>query len=187
MTGTFPTTTGLRRGYAADEVDALFARARAEYEGSGAPGAATLDAAAIHRVAFPVVRRNAYETGAVDAALDRLEAAFVARERAEFVAAHGQQAWMALLAEKARTLYGRLGRPDGERFAPGARGEASYDADDVDALCARLVGYFDRGEALTSTEVREARFRTRRGRDGYAVGPVDAFLTRAVEVLLGVE
>lgn len=187
MTGTFPMTTGLRRGYAAADVDALFTRARSEYEGAETSGTTTLDAAAIHRVAFPVVRRNAYETTAVDSALDRLEAAFVARERAEFVAAHGQQAWMAQLAEKARTLYGRLGRPDGERFAPGRRGEASYDADDVDALCMRLVGYFDRGETLTSSDVREARFRTRRGRDGYAVGPVDAFLTRAVEVLLGVE
>ena len=49
------------------------------------------------------------------------------------------------------------------------------------------MSYFDRGEPITSTEVREAEFRRRRGRDGYAEAPVDAFLTRAIEVLLGVE
>ena len=179
----FSTVSRTRTGYAPGDVDALFERARLEYEGSARTG---LDAAAIHRAAFGF-RRGGYAFAEVDAALDRLEAAFVAKERTEYVAANGQQAWMALLAEQARTLYGRLSRPAGEKFAPGRRGHWSYDADDVDALCDRLVGYFDRGETITSTEVREARFRRRRGRDGYAEASVDAFFTRAIEVLLGVE
>lgn len=183
MSEMFPTTSWWRTGYAPAEVDAFFERARLEYEGSATTG---LDAAAIHRAAFGF-KRGGYAYADVDAALDRLEAAFVAKERSGHVAAHGQQAWMAQLAETARTLYGRLSRPAGEKFRPGARGTYSYDADDVDALCDRLVGYFDRSEPITAAEVREAKFRRRRGRDGYAEGPVDAFFTRAIEVLLGVE
>jgi len=179
----FSTVSKVRTGYAPEDVDELFERARREYEGSASTG---LDAAAIHRAAFGF-KRGGYAFTEVDAALDRLESAFVAKERTEYIAEHGQQAWMALLAERARTLYGRLSRPAGERFAPGRRGHWSYDADDVDALCVRLVNYFDRGEPITSTEVREAKFRRRRGRDGYAEAPVDAFFTRAIEVLLGVE
>ena len=179
----FSTVSRLRTGYTPEDVDELFDRARREYEGSASTG---LDAASIHRAAFGFTR-GGYAFAEVDAALDRLESAFVAKERTEYVAQNGQQAWMALLAERARTLYGRLSRPAGEKFAPGSRGHWSYDADDVDALCTRLVSYFDRGEPITSTEVREAKFRRRRGRDGYAEAPVDAFLTRAIEVLLGVE
>lgn len=179
----FSTVSRLRTGYAPEEVDRLFERARQEYEGAASTG---LDAATIHRAAFGFAR-GGYAFDEVDAALDRLEAAFVAKERTEYVAEHGQAAWMARLAEQARTLYGRLSRPAGEKFVPGRRGHWSYDADDVDALCGRLVNYFDRGETITSTEIREAKFRRRRGRDGYAEAPVDAFFTRAIEVLLGVE
>ncbi len=183
MSKMFALESRLRKGYAPDQVDALFAQAREAYEGGRESG---LTPGQIHAAAFDL-ERGGYAVAEVDGALDRLEAAFVAKARAEFVAAHGQQAWMEHLAERARTLYGRLSRPDGDRFAPGERGTYSYDADDVDALCARLVAYFDRGEPITSEEVRHAAFRRRRGRDGYAQAPVDAFLSRAVEVLLGVE
>lgn len=183
MSGMFSLESRFRKGYVPDQVDALFAQARAAYEGASDQG---LTPGQIHAAAFDLERAG-YVVAEVDGALDRLEAAFVAKARAEFVAAHGQQAWMEHLAERARTLYGRLSRPDGDRFVPGERGAYSYDADDVDALCHRLVAYFDRGEPITSDEVRHASFRRRRGRDGYAQAPVDAFLARAVEVLLGVE
>lgn len=91
------------------------------------------------------------------------------------------------LAAQARTLYGRLSRPDGERFAPAARGEQGYAPQDVDALCQRLVDYFDHGQSLTSDEVRHATFGRAKGRNAYAEAPVDAFCDRAIEVLLGVE
>lgn len=183
MSALFGTVSVLKTGYDKDEVDEFFDHARQAYEGRAAQ---PLSASDIQRATFDLVR-GGYETHEVDAALDRLEAAFVARQRAEHVNAHGQDAWMAALAERARTLYGRLGRPDGMRFAPAEGRAQGYDKDDVDALCDRLVGYFDRQEPLTSAELRAATFAVARGDAAYAEGPVDAFFARAVEVLLGVE
>ncbi|GAB2459651.1 DivIVA domain-containing protein [Xylanimonas ulmi] len=182
-TALFGTVSVLRTGYDKDEVDEFFDHARQAYEGRTAE---PLSAADIQATTFELVRRG-YDTHEVDAALDRLEAAFVARQRAEFVGSQGQEAWMGALAERARTLYGRLGRPAGEKFAPPERGQHGYDADEVDELCDRLVGYFDRQEPLTSAELRAATFRSVRGAGAYAEGPVDAFIARAIEVLLGVE
>jgi len=181
--GMFRTVSRMRSGYDPDEVDTFFAHARAVYE-QGPTGA--LSGKDVRAVAFDLVR-GGYVTSAVDAALDRLEAACVARARAEFIAEHGQDDWMRRLSEQARTLYGRLGRPDGDRFAPPPGRQQGYEPADVDALCHRLIAYFDHGTPLTAAEVRAATFRRRRGRNAYAEGPVDAFLARAVEVLLGVE
>jgi DivIVA domain-containing protein len=179
----FRTVSGMHSGYDPDEVDDFFEHARAVYE-NGPAGA--LSGRDVRSVAFDLVRRG-YQTSAVDAALDRLEAAFVARARAEFLAEQGQPAWMARLAEEAHTLYGRLTRPDGERFAPAHARQAGYELADVDAMCQRLVAYFDRGAPLMAQDVRSATFRRRNGAAGYAEGPVDAFFDRAVEVLLGAE
>lgn len=183
MTGMFRTVPRLRTGYDPDQVDEFFTHARQVYEGEVSEPLSGYD---VRRAAFDLVR-GGYRPAAVDSALDRLERAFVSRQRAEFVATHGQQAWLEHLAAQARTLYGRLARPDGERFARGHRGEDSYAIADVDAVCQRLIEYFDHGQALTSDELRQLTFGRRRGSDGYAEGPVDAFIDRAVEVLLGVE
>lgn len=183
MTRTFRSVGRLRTGYDPDQVDEFFDRARRVYEGDGSEPMSGRD---VRQTAFDLVR-GGYVTQSVDAAMDRLERAFVTRQRAEFIAAHGQQAWMDHLAGQARTLYGRLTRPDGERFAPARRGEQGYLAEDVDALCHRLVEYFDHGQTLTSDEVRHATFRRATGHHAYGEGAVDAFCDRAVEVLLGVE
>ncbi|WP_182113573.1 MULTISPECIES: DivIVA domain-containing protein [unclassified Actinotalea] len=179
----FRTAGRLRSGYEPHQVDEFFTRARSAYDGDPKE---PMSGADVRRAAFDLVR-GGYVTSSVDAALDRLERAFAVRQRQEFVAAHGQQAWMEHLAAQARTLYGRLSRPDGERFAPAARGVQGYRPEDVDELCRRLVDYFDHGQSLTSEELRTATFRPARGAKAYAEGPVDAFVERAVEVLLGVE
>jgi DivIVA domain-containing protein len=179
----FTTVGKTRNGYDPEEVDDFFEHARDVYEGRASD---RLTSTEIQTSVFDLIR-GGYDTHEVDAALDRLEGAFIARQRAEYVAAHGQQAWMNALAERARTLYGRLGRPDGEKFAPAERGKPAYDMDDVDDLCDRLVAYFDRQVPITAAEIRSATFGRARGRDGYAEGAVDAFFARAIEVLLGVE
>jgi DivIVA domain-containing protein len=179
----FSSVSALRTGYDKDEVDEFFDHARQAYEGRTAE---RLTSADIQASSFDLVR-GGYNTHEVDAALDRLESAFIVRQRSEFVAAHGKEAWMSALADRARTLYARLGRPDGEKFESAPRGQQGYDKDDVDELCDRLVGYFDRQERLTAAEVRSATFGRAKGPDAYAEAPVDAFFARAVEVLLGVE
>ena len=181
--GMFRTVSGFKTGYDPNEVDDFFDHARTVYEKGPAGALAAKD---VRSVAFDVVR-GGYVTSAVDAALDRLEAAFVARSRAEFVAENGQQAWLTSLGEQARTLYGRLGRPDGDRFAPPEGREQGYEPADVDALCHRLVAYFDKGAPLSAGEIRGATFRSRKGHNAYGEPAVDAFFARAVEVLLGVE
>ncbi|GIG37845.1 DivIVA domain-containing protein [Cellulomonas pakistanensis] len=179
----FRRVSGMRTGYHPEEVDDFFTHARTVYE-QGPAGA--LSSRDVRTVAFDLVR-NGYSTTAVDAALDRLEAAFVARSRADFIAERGRQAWMETLAEQARSLYGRLTRPDGERFAHPKGRLAGYDAAEVDALCGRLVAYFDSNAPLTAQEVRSAVFARRKGAKAYAEAPVDAFLERAVDVLLAAE
>ena len=179
----FRTVSRFRTGYDPDQVDTFFTQARRVYEGEqGEP----LTGTDVRRVAFDLVR-GGYATSSVDSALDRLERAFTTRQRQETLAAQGQQAWMDHVASRARTLYERLRRPDGERFAPARRGEQGYLPDDVDDLCHRLIAYFDNGAPLTSDELRHATFGRAKGHNAYAEGPVDAFFERAVEVLLGVE
>src|SRR5690606_40007135 len=53
-------------------------------------------------------QRGGYDPAEVDAALERLEVAFVAKERQEFTARGGPQVWMAQISERAQTLYPRL-------------------------------------------------------------------------------
>jgi DivIVA domain-containing protein len=184
MSTLFRTAGRMRSGYDPAQVDDFFDRARLVYEGNRS--VEPLTARDVRLTAFDLVR-GGYATGPVDAAMDRLERAFVTRQRTDYVAAHGQQAWMDHLASQARTLYGRLTRPDGERFAPAARGQQGYLPEDVDALCHRLVDYFDNGASLTSDEIRSVTFRRARGAKGYGEAAVDAFCDRAVEVLTGVE
>ncbi|MDD9205219.1 DivIVA domain-containing protein [Georgenia sp. 10Sc9-8] len=185
---TFPRAGRTRTGYAPEQVDDFFERARSAYEESTLPGPRRPDAVDeddVRTVAFDLVRQG-YETSAVDAALDRLEVAFVQRRRADHISAHGQEAWMEQVADRATTLYPRLLRPAGERFAPPEKGQG-YDAASVDALLDRVVAYFDEGEELTAAEVRGATFPPARGDKAYAEGPVDAYLDRVVEVLVAVE
>ena len=170
-------------GYDKKQVEDFFDRARQAYEGRAPVPFAAAD---IQAASFDLVRRG-YNTHEVDAALDRLEAAFVARASAEYIQVYGNDAWMTALADRARTLYPRLGRPAGARFAQPSGRQVGYDQGAVDMVCDRLVGYFDRQEPLTSKQLRATTFPKARGGKSYAEGPVDAFIARAVEVLLGVE
>ncbi|WP_123917669.1 DivIVA domain-containing protein [Georgenia muralis] len=195
MTAMFPPAGRMRTGYDRAEVEEFFTRARAAYE-SGEPGgpdaAATaslsstgFDEKDVRAAAFTLVR-DGYSAAAVDAALDRLESAFVQRRRTAFIAAQGESAWMDHIADRATTLYPRLLRPAGERFRSPESGHG-YDRDAVDALLERLVAYFDDGGELTSAELRTATFPRARAPRAYHEGTVDAYLDRAVEVLVAVE
>ena len=121
----------------------------------------------------------------IDAALDRLEAAFLQRRRADFVAERGRKAWMEEVAQLATTLYPRLLRPHGSRFAPAHK--HGYSKVEVDRLMDRVATYFDAATALSSTEVRTATFSAAKRDAAYDERSVDRYLARVVEVLLSVE
>ena len=181
---TFRRTGPLARGYATDQVEDFFRRARVAYEAGGLRGG--VSSRDVRGVGFDLVRRG-YDVDQVDAALDRLEDAFTRREHEIVRGRLGADRALDELTARAATLRGRLARPDGERFDLGTGTTPSYDTDDVDDLCERLLAWFEDGEDLAVEDVRTAVFRTRRGRRGYAEHQVDAFFDRAVEVLSGVE
>ncbi|MDR0432806.1 MAG: DivIVA domain-containing protein [Bifidobacteriaceae bacterium] len=183
MADLFRRARGSTRGYDVEEVNAFFARAQAIYEGKSPERMTPQD---VRTVSFTRVSHG-YDSDAVDGALDRLDAAFTRKERAAFIERNGQQAWLDRVVERATTLYDRLSRPAGEKFSPAARGKPGYDKHQVDLLCQRLSDYFNSGKALTSTEVRHSVFAVTRGKKGYAIAPVDAFLDRALEVLVAAE
>lgn len=185
----FTRANRLTQGYHPDQVEEFFARAREAYEGSavGPDGRPVrLSAREVRVVAFDLIR-GGYDVHQVDSALDRLEDALARRERERLVQADGEGALFAELTRRAQSLHGRLTRPDGERFDRGSGFEAGYAPEDVDALCRRLLGYFDDGVEMSADEVRRAVFRTRRGSRGYREVQVDAFLDRAIEIMVAVD
>ncbi|SEJ49139.1 DivIVA domain-containing protein [Demequina mangrovi] len=184
MTVLFPKVGSLKLGYHPTQVEEFFDKARSAYERTGTEQT-SLEPLEVRRTAFDL-KHGGYETGAVDAALDRLETAFVGRQRETYVRANGQDAWMQELATRAQTLYPRLRRPAGERFSHPSIMATGYRASDVDELLARVTAFFDRGAPLTADDVRGATFRTSRGSRAYDEATVDAFLARMVDILLGV-
>lgn len=184
---TFARVPRTAKGYNVEDVDSFFARAKGEYELVSSPSGSTFTSTDVRTVAFRL-RRGGYDIHEVDSALDRLEDAFAARERARLVKEAGEQGFLEELTRQARTLQGRLDRPPGERFArAGRRWQKGYDPDQVDALCARLYGYFNQGHEMSADEVRRAVFTPRYGRRGYREPEVDAFLDRAVEIMVTVD
>ncbi|MDK8601298.1 cell division protein DivIVA [Trueperella bernardiae] len=181
MTDTFKRVGGLNNGYNPTQVDEFLEQAKLAYAGDES---IDIDEVAVRGVAFDWVRKG-YTPALVDAALDRLESAFVQRRRAKVMEAEGEEAWLAATYKQAQALYPRLLRPAGERFAD-ADGRG-YKKADVDALLERLSEYFAGKAELTSAEVRGVTFGSARGADAYRESVVDVFLDHAVSVLLAVE
>ena len=159
----FPRVGFFSKGYDRGQVDAFFEDARRAYEGGVPPEQFSAEQV---RLATFELKNRGYNIEAVDAAMNRLEAAFVKRDRADAVAAEGEAAWYDRVADRATTLYPRLQRPRGERFAHPTSGRG-YDCDEVDDLLDRIAAYFDEAGDLTANEIRTAtlvRRLTPRGR-----------------------
>ena len=78
----------------------------------------------------------------------------------------------------------RLSRTPRERFRRAGFLRFGYRIDEVDIVADKLVGYFERGEAITVEQVRAAAFRMQRR--GYDEAQVDALLDAVVDVMLAV-
>lgn len=182
MATMFTKVTGLRRGYDVSEVDEFFEFARQVYEDQTDEELSHRD---IHTAVFGLTRAG-YVTAEVDAALDRLENAFVARNRQVVMGQHGQQGWSAFLNRQAKTLYPRLTRAAGDRFSHPHKGRG-YKASEVDQMCQDLIDFFDGKKKITAAQIRTLTFGSARGKNAYEETSVDAFMARAIEVLLGVQ
>ena len=129
--------------------------------------------------------QGGYDCAPVDARLDDLEDQLADREREAFIREHGPERWEEHLELLGQTLLGRLNRPHGERFRrPAPRKQLGYSVAEVDVLCDRITEHFRSDENLDPSLVRKAVFRQAQGRRCYEEQQVDAFLDRAVELIL---
>lgn len=200
----FPRVSADDYGYAPQEVDAFIARARKSFA-SNETGPEAMTAEDIRSATFEPAK-GGYDAAEVDEALDRLEQAFAGREESTVAVTtvpSGQTAAARMddddvaaappavteLPDEGEPLdfsdlvRGRLDRPRGERFrAPSNPGAMSYNRDDVDALCDRLVL---NPRALDTQALRDVTFRVTRGDEGYEEAQVDAFLERVIQEIDG--
>ncbi|WP_213815837.1 DivIVA domain-containing protein [Glaciihabitans sp. dw_435] len=182
MSTTFPRSRRSRPGYNVDQVEDFLEEARTAY--SAAPGEPTIvSAESIRRTAFDI-EKGGYSTTHVDAALERLEDAFAARERERVIAEAGDDEWFSKARATAQAVLDRLDRPEGHRFNRVNFLVAGYSTKDVDAFANRLTKYFQDGKPMSVDEVRGAVFRTRRG--GYSEAQVDLLLDSVIDVMLAV-
>ncbi|MWB98633.1 DivIVA domain-containing protein [Agromyces sp. MMS17-SY077] len=164
------------------EVDDFLVRARAAFEGRARSGE-RLTADQIKTIAFGM-QKGGYSTAHVDAALERLEDAFAARERGEVSRLHGDEAWLAEARQTAQVITNRLGRPEGQRFERVGALSKGYNRVDVDEFADRIRRYFEEGRPVTADEVRGVVFPAQYG--GYREAQVDLLLDAVVDVMLAV-
>ena len=143
----------------------------------------TLTAEGIRHTAFSM-HKGGYSPEHVDAALERLEDAFAARERDQATQTGSEQDWTKAAESTAEVLVARLSRAPGHRFTRTSVLAVGYKRVDVDRLANKLVKYFQDGRELTVDEVRTAVFRPERG--GYREAQVDLVLDSVVDVMLAV-
>lgn len=199
---TFPRTDKKTLGYSREQVEEFLARARNAYDSPDDDEAAADDARAdapddahadarqapltaevIRHTAF-AMQKGGYSPAQVDAALERLEDAFAAREREHAAQGMGEQAWMEQAQMTAQLILARLGRDRGHRFARTSVFSVGYRRTDVDRFTHRLQRYFEEGRPVGVDEVRTAVFRAERG--GYREAQVDGLLDSVIDVMLAV-
>lgn len=176
---TFPRTARSTLGYDPEQVDEFLQTARLAYDAEDQSPAA-LTAADIRHTAFGMVK-GGYSTTHVDAALERLEDAFAARERE---GAGATAEWLEQARTTAQVILNRLARPAGERFDRVSFLTYGYNKADVDRFSTRLVRYFQDGRPMSVEEVRTITFRPQHG--GYREAQVDLLLDSVTDVMLAV-
>lgn len=182
MSTTFPRARKSQPGYNIDQVEEFLEEARSAYTADrGNQGVVT--AQSIRTTAFGM-QNGGYSTKHVDAALERLEDAFAARERERAFAETGDAAWYATARASAQEILNRLARPAGQRFTRTGIFTNGYDTKAVDAFAERLVGYFQNGKPMSVEQVRAVAFPAKKR--GYNEAQVDLLLDSVIDVMLAV-
>jgi DivIVA domain-containing protein len=180
VSNTFPRARKL--GYDIDEVEDFLEDARRAYHAQ--PGEQTLVTAETIRTQAFAMRRHGYAPSHVDAALERLEDAFAAKERERAFREMGDQAWYARAREQAQVLLDRVVRPRGRRFRRVGIFTLGYAVREVDQLADKISAYFQSGRPLSVEELRTTSFPAQRG--GYNEAQVDVVIDDVIEVMLAV-
>ncbi|KLU11189.1 DivIVA domain-containing protein [Kocuria sp. SM24M-10] len=175
------------QGYDVAEVDAFLARVREALEGPGPSpleGRAPLLSTHVRATVFSGAR-GGYRPEAVDEVLDTAEDALAAAEREQVLCLRGPEAWQQHVEALTVLLRGRIERPRAQRFRHPRRSRAQgYSAAHVDVLCERLGARLTDSGPLDPAELRGAVFPPAHGERSYEEQQVDAFLDRAVQLLL---
>jgi DivIVA domain-containing protein len=182
VSNTFPRTRKSKLGYNVERVEDFLEEARAAYTADRGDRS-VLSAESIRKTAF-AMQKGGYSPSHVDAALERLEDAFAARERERARSQAGDAAWFATARESAQAILDRLARDKGARFARVGPFTTGYKPKDVDAFAGRLLGYFQDGKPLSVDQVRTVVFRG--SKRGYREAQVDLLLDAVVDVMLAV-
>ena len=182
MSTTFPRSRKSRQGYDIDQVEDFLEEARRAYTADQGQ-LSVLDSTSIRTMAFKM-QKGGYSTQHVDAALERLEDAFAARERERAFAQVGDAAWYAKARTEAQTILDRLAREPGHRFSRVGPLTTGYNPKDVDAFADRLVAYFQHGKPMSVDQVRTIVFRS--VKRGYNETQVDLLLDAVIDVMLAV-
>jgi DivIVA domain-containing protein len=177
MSFSFKTANKKTLGYDIAQVDEFIARARDQFSD---PNSSLVAADAVRSVEFDLVK-GGYLIEPVDAAIERLEETFAAREIQKQTSEKGAYALDDRLARVSDIVRGRLQRPKGKKFSSTGWLLRGYSRKQVDALCDRIARHLDEGQPLSPAEVRRSIFQAKRG--GYAESQVDAFIDRVIEVL----
>jgi DivIVA domain-containing protein len=170
-------------GYDIDEVEDFLEDARRAYTGDRG-SAQVVTAASIRQMGFSM-KRGGYQPAAVDAALERLEDAFAARERDRTLAQLGNQGAYQQARSDAQVILDRCARPRGRRFTRVSVFTTGYSVRDVDAFADRIVRYLQQGTPLTVDDVRGVTFASAKG--GYQETQVDVVLDAVIDLLQAVK
>jgi DivIVA domain-containing protein len=179
---TFPRSSRSQQGYNTGQVEEFFENARRVYDEQHAGGSA-LTSNDI-RIASFTMKKGGYSPRHVDAALERLEDAFAARERELARQTMGDEAWIANARSDAQAIVDRLGRPSNRRFDRVSVLSQGYHRAEVDDFASRILGYFRGEDELAVENVRSVVFRSQRG--GYREAQVDMVLDSVISVMLAV-
>jgi DivIVA domain-containing protein len=170
-------------GYDIDEVEDFLEDARRAYTGDRG-SAQIVTAASIRQMGF-TMRKNGYAPAAVDAALERLEDAFAARERDRAIAEAGDQGLYQRAKSDAQDILDRCTRQRGRRFKRVGILTGGYSVRDVDAFADRIARFLQQGTPLSADDVRSVVFGAQKG--GYQETQVDVVLDAVIDLLQAVK
>lgn len=179
---TFPKVKRSQTGYSIEQVEDFLEDARRAYA-AAVTKVTGIDSRYIRQVSFDLVK-GGYSPEHVDAALDRLEAAFAHRERERAIADQGEEAFFTEVQEQAGAALQQLTRPEGERFSRVGALTKGYRVAQVDEFADRLAQYLNDGPEMSPNEVVTVRFDSQRG--GYTEDEVDALLDEIVSLMRSV-
>lgn len=166
-----------KRGYEPEQVNDFLSYAREQFAN---PLSQVLSAESVRSTRFKLVK-NGYSISAVDAAMEKLEDVFAARELEQTIQVIGIQEFRDLLAQGQELLASRLTRRRGRRFKRRGFPYSGYNRRQVERFCSQVATHLSQSTELSVKQVRLVAFKTQRG--GYAEYQVDAFIEKVVEVL----